>query len=115
MDPETQPAPGVEGLPQRALEALAAAAREAGDADASADSGRPLLGLDMPRYLPFLPANNRSLRERGYRAHVGRASEGELDNRALIEEILTLRRKKRPAAMPIGLTSASTRWPMFRR
>ena len=85
----------VEGLPQRALEALAAAAREAGDADASAESGPWLLGLDMPRYLPFLThANNRSLREKAYRAHVGRASEGELDNRALIEEILTLRREQ---------------------
>ena len=52
----------VEGLPQRALEALAAAAREAGDADASAETGPWLLGLDMPRYLPFLThANNRSL------------------------------------------------------
>ena len=49
----------------------------------------------MPRYLPFLThANNRSLREKAYRAHVGRASEGELDNRALIEEILTLRREQ---------------------
>merc|ERR1739841_139844 len=85
----------VEGLPQRALEALAAAAREAGDAEASAESGPWLLGLDMPRYLPFLTHdNNRSLREKAYRAHVGRASEGELDNRALIEEILTLRREQ---------------------
>ena len=85
----------VEGLPQRALEALAAAAREAGDANASAESGPWLLGLDMPRYLPFLThANNRSLREKAYRAHVGLASEGELDNRALIEEILTLRREQ---------------------
>ena len=85
----------VEGLSQRALEALAAAAREAGDANASAESGPWLLGLDMPRYLPFLThANNRSLREKAYRAHVGLASEGELDNRALIEEILTLRREQ---------------------
>ncbi|MCB4395128.1 M3 family metallopeptidase [Synechococcus sp. HB1133] len=85
----------VEGLPQRALEALAAAAREAGDADASAEAGPWLLGLDMPRYLPFLThAKNRALREQAYRAHVGRASEGELDNRALIEEILTLRREQ---------------------
>lgn len=85
----------VDGLPKRALEALAAAAREAGDADASAEAGPWLLGLDMPRYLPFLThAKNRPLREQAYRAHVGRASEGELDNRALIEEILTLRREQ---------------------
>ena len=61
----------VDGLPPRALEALAAAARDAGDAEASAEAGPWLLGLDMPRYLPFLThANNRSLRERAYRAHV---------------------------------------------
>ena len=82
----------VAGLPQRALEALASAARDAGDSGATADEGPWLLGLDMPRYLPFLThANNRSLREKAYRAHVGRASSGEHDNRALIEEILSLK------------------------
>ena len=85
----------VDGLPQRALEALAAAAREAGDADATAESGPWLLGLDMPRYLPFLThATNRQLRETVYKAHVSRASAGDLDNRGLIEEILTLRRQQ---------------------
>ena len=82
----------VAGLPQRALEALASAAKEAGDSAATAEAGPWLLGLDMPRYLPFLThANNRSVRETAYRAHVGRASSGEHDNRALIEEILSLR------------------------
>ena len=82
----------VAGLPQRALEALASAAKEAGESAATAEAGPWLLGLDMPRYLPFLThANNRSVRETAYRAHVGRASSGEHDNRALIEEILSLR------------------------
>ncbi|MAR08109.1 MAG: peptidase M3 [Cyanobium sp. NAT70] len=82
----------VAGLPKRALEALAAAARVAGDSEATADQGPWLLGLDMPRYLPFLThAENRDLRETIYRAHVSRASEGEHDNRELIEEILSLR------------------------
>ena len=82
----------VSGLPQRALEALAAAAREAGDGEASAAEGPWLLGLDMPRYLPFLThAEDRGLRETIYRAHVSRASSGELDNSDLIEEILRLR------------------------
>ena len=82
----------VAGLPPRALDALAAAAREAGETDATASSGPWLLGLDMPRYLPFLThAENRDLRETVYRAHVSRASDGDLDNRALIEEILSLR------------------------
>ena len=82
----------VSGLPQRALEALAAAAREAGDGEATAADGPWLLGLDMPRYLPFLThAEDRGLRETIYRAHVSRASSGELDNRDLIDEILRLR------------------------
>ena len=82
----------VRGLPERAKEALAAAAREAGDAAATATEGPWLLGLDMPRYIPFLThAEDRGLRETVYRAHVSRASQGELDNAPLIEEILTLR------------------------
>ena len=83
----------VKGLPQRALESLAAAAREAGDAEASAEKGPWLVGLDMPRYVPVLThADDRSLRETVYRAHVSRASQGDLDNAPLIEEILGLRR-----------------------
>ena len=39
----------VRGLPERAREALAAAARDAGVDEASADQGPWLLGLDMPR------------------------------------------------------------------
>ena len=82
----------VRGLPERAKEALAAAAREAGDAEATGTEGPWLLGLDMPRYLPFLThAEDRGLRETAYRAHVSRASHGEFDNAPLIEEILTLR------------------------
>ena len=83
----------VKGLPQRALESLAAAAREAGDAEASAEKGPWLVGLDMPRYVPVLThADDRSLRETVYRGHVSRASQGDLDNAPLIEEILGLRR-----------------------
>ena len=85
----------VDGLPQRALEALAAAARDAGEAEANAASGPWLLGLDMPRYLPFLThAINRKLRETAYKAHVSRASSGDLDNRSLIEDILSLRQEQ---------------------
>ena len=87
----------LKGMPERALKALAAAAKEAGDQqqdgqDPSAEDGPWRLGLDMPRYLPVLThADNRSLRETVYRAQVSRASSGELDNTPLIEEILDLR------------------------
>jgi oligopeptidase A len=87
----------LKGMPERALKALAAAAKEAGDQqqdgqDPTAEDGPWRLGLDMPRYLPVLAhADNRSLRETVYRAQVSRASSGELDNTPLIEEILDLR------------------------
>ena len=87
----------LKGMPERALQALAAAAKEAGDQqqdgqDPSAEDGPWRLGLDMPRYLPVLThADNRSLRETVYSAQVSRASSGELDNTPLIEEILDLR------------------------
>jgi len=90
----------IAGLPARALDVLAAAARDAGvrhadGSEASAERGPWRLGLDMPRYIPVLThAEDRGLRETLYRAHVSRASQGELDNTGLIEEILRLRREQ---------------------
>jgi len=86
----------VAGLPDSLRKLLAQAARQAGqepgDADATAEHGPWLLGLDMPRVMPFLKYGaRRDLRETVYRAQVARASSGELDNRPLIERILTLR------------------------
>ncbi len=86
----------VAGLPDSLRELLAQAARQAGqepaDADATAEHGPWLLGLDMPRVMPFLKYSARSdLRATVYRAQVARASSGELDNRPLIERILSLR------------------------
>ena len=87
----------VAGLPQRALDSLAAAAKEAGDrhrdgGEASGERGPWRLGLDMPSYIPVMTyADNRQLRETVYRAHVSRASRGELDNTPLIKKILGLR------------------------
>jgi len=48
----------VEGLPERALETLALAAKESGDKDEegndpSSSNGPWRVGLDMPRYIPF--------------------------------------------------------------
>ena len=92
-----QDADQIKGIPERALKALAAAAKEAGDQhrdgkDPTALEGPWRLGLDMPRYLPVLThADNRNLRETVYRAQVSRASSGELDNTPLIEQILDLR------------------------
>jgi oligopeptidase A len=102
----------VEGLPESLKAQLAQAARAAGDDDATPEAGPWLLGLDMPRYAPFLKySRRRDLRERVYRAHVSRASgQGEasavsaseagsdtsepLNNWPLIERILELRREQ---------------------
>jgi oligopeptidase A len=85
----------VDGLPASLLDQLAQAARQGGDGEATADAGPWLLGLDMPRYAPFLKySRRRDLREQVYRAHVSRASGqagSELNNWPLIERILTLR------------------------
>ncbi len=82
----------VEGLPGSLRDQLAQAARQAGDADATAEAGPWLVGLDMPRYGPFLKySRRRDLREQVYKASVSRAS-GETDgNGPLIERILSLR------------------------
>ena len=85
----------VDGLPASLLDQLAQAARQAVDSKATGDAGPWLLGLDMPRYAPFLRySRRRDLREQVYRAHVSRASGqagSELNNWPLIERILTLR------------------------
>ncbi len=90
----------VEGLPVSLRDLLAAAAREAGEEGATEETGPWLLGLDMPRFGPFLQySHRRDLRERAYKAHVSRASgdeaiEGAPDNRPVIERILTLRQEQ---------------------
>ncbi len=82
----------VEGLPDSARELAAQAARDAGEADASAEKGPWRISLDLPSFRPFLDnAERRDLREQLYRAYVLRASTGELDNGPLIEKILALR------------------------
>ena len=88
----------VEGLPESLRGLLAEAARQKGEEAATAIAGPWLLGLDYPRYGPFLQySRRRDLRERLYRAHVSRASgvgEDGSDNGPLIERILTLRQEQ---------------------
>jgi len=87
----------VAGLPESVLQLLAQAAAEAGHTQAdgsapTATAGPWLMGLDMPRFGPFLQyGRNRALRERAYKAHVSRASGEEGGNWPLIERILSLR------------------------
>jgi len=87
------------GVPDDALAAMQAAAQ----AD---DKPGWKITLQMPSYLPVMQyASNRELREQLYRAYVTRASEfgpPELDNTALITDILKLRRE---AAQMLGFAS----------
>jgi oligopeptidase A len=85
----------VAGLPPSLLSLTAQAAREAGNAEATAEAGPWRITLDMPCYVPFLRhAQRRDLREKLYRAFITRASSGELDNAPLIEQILALRKQQ---------------------
>jgi oligopeptidase A len=87
------------GLPD---DALAAAREEA----AKAEQKGWKFTLHAPSYMPVMQyADNRSLREKVYRAYVTRASEfgpAELDNTPLIREIVALRRE---LAGLLGFTS----------
>ena len=81
----------VAGCPTSLLELLADAARQNGHANATATEGPWLLGLDYPRYGPFLRfADRRDLREQIYRAFISRAAS---DNEGLVSQILTLRQE----------------------
>jgi oligopeptidase A len=85
----------IEGLPRSFLEMAAQAARATGISGATASEGPWRITLDGPSYLGFMKhAVRRDLRETLYRAHVGRASSGEVDNRPLIDAILKLRREE---------------------
>jgi oligopeptidase A len=92
----------VEGLPESLRALLAAAASQAGEEGATPGEGPWLVGLDFPRYGPFLQYGaRRDLRERVYRAFISRASgsaeqggDGSGDNGPLIERILTLRQEQ---------------------
>jgi oligopeptidase A len=76
------------GLPSSLRDLLAQAA-------ASAGQQGWLIGLDMPRVVPFLKYSaRRDLRETVYRAQVARASQGELDNTPLIAQILSLKHQQ---------------------
>ena len=85
----------VASLPVSLREQLAAAAREAGHGEATAHDGPWQLGLDQPRYQPFMRySNRRELREQAYRAFVSRAASGEWNNGPLVREILGLRQQQ---------------------
>jgi oligopeptidase A len=77
----------LQGLPESARDAAAQRAQEDGKKGW-------LFTLDIPSYLPLMQyGENRALREKMYRAYVCRATSGELDNTAVIDELLSLRQE----------------------
>ncbi|KAK1292841.1 hypothetical protein QJS10_CPB17g02455 [Acorus calamus] len=85
----------IEGLPPSALGLAAQTAVSKGHVMATAENGPWMITLDAPSYLPVMQhARNRSLREEVYRAYYTRASSGDFDNTAIIDQILKLRLEK---------------------
>jgi len=87
----------VKGLPERVLELMALSAQRhlKKDGDVDSQGGPWKLSLDIPTYTAFMSyAEDRSLREKLYKAFVSRASEGDENNSQIIEEILSLRTKQ---------------------
>ena len=76
----------LEGLPDGAIEAAAAAA------EAKGNIGKWLFNLQGPSFIPFLTyAKNRSLREKMWRAYNSRAFRDEFDNQDNVKKIVQLR------------------------
>lgn len=85
----------IEGLPATALGLAAQTAVSKGHENATAENGPWIITLDAPSFMSVMQhARNRSLREEVYRAYVTRASTGDLDNAAIIDQILKLRLEK---------------------
>ncbi|MEH1780101.1 MAG: M3 family metallopeptidase [Nostoc sp.] len=84
----------IDGLPPSLVSLAAQAARAAGEEKATPESGPWRITLDFPSYGPFMQhSTRRDLREKLYKAHITRASSGDLDNNPLIVRILELRQE----------------------
>lgn len=82
----------VAGVPDSWKELASGSAKAHGFDSASVEKGPWRVSLDPPNYIPFMRfCQNRELRETLYRAQVTKASDGDLDNTALIDAILELR------------------------
>ena len=88
----------VAGLPPSLRQLAAQAhndAKSAGKPEATPDAGPWRITLEAPSFVPFMQhCRTRALREAVYRAFILRASQGELDNTAIISRILLLRREQ---------------------
>ncbi|PKU87781.1 oligopeptidase A [Dendrobium catenatum] len=85
----------LEGLPATALGLFAQTAISKGHENASEESGPWIITLDYPSFSAVMQhAQIRTLREEVYRSYIARASDGDLDNTPIIDQILKLRSEK---------------------
>jgi oligopeptidase A len=85
----------IQGLPDSLLGLAAQTARAKGHPEASPEHGPWVITLDMPSFIPFMQhSTRRDLREKLYRVVITRASDGDLNNTPLMDEILALRRER---------------------
>ena len=87
----------VDGLPASLLQLAAQNFNQTADdgEPGTAENGPWRISLDQPCYGPFMEhCRSRALREQLYRAWIGRAADGDLDNAPLIHRILKLRQEK---------------------
>ncbi|KAI8602145.1 hypothetical protein EDD21DRAFT_336276 [Dissophora ornata] len=85
----------LDGCPESLIKAMAKNAQARGQGDGNPESGPWAVTLDAPTIVPFMMnCKNRELREAVYRANVKKASEGDLDNEPIINEILSLRKEE---------------------
>ena len=83
------------GLSDNVLAMMAQSAQVAGDEHASPEQGPWRITLDLPCFMPVMQhAQNRSLRERVYRAFIARASTNEDNNIPLLNKILIIKKEK---------------------
>ncbi|KAJ1979684.1 hypothetical protein H4R35_001417 [Dimargaris xerosporica] len=82
------------GCSTQLLSLLARNAQSRGHPEATADHGPWVVTLDFPVYGPFMQTcADRELRHQAYQAFITRASQGEVDNTAPMQEILQLRQE----------------------
>lgn len=85
----------IAGLPPSFLAMAAAAAKQAGHTEATAENGPWLVTLDYPSYVGFMKYSQcRNYRQHLYLAYTNRASAGEWDNTEIVDEILKLRQEE---------------------
>jgi len=82
------------GLPRSLLAIASDAAQRNGYAQSTTEAGPWVITHEAPLYVPFLQySERRDLRETLYRAHMTRASEGDLDNEPVLAKLLLNRKQ----------------------